>query len=116
MQNRNLLKTVLRAGWFFSALVFQSDVRAQGTGERVHELFPLGDTNSMPAASKWVLDSLGPKGQGSVQSVFMVVCQKTMTKGTGFLLDTGYLITNEHVIRGCEIGDIVVLSYAGTPT
>jgi hypothetical protein len=40
----------------------------------------------------------------------MIVCSKTNQKGTGFLLNTGYLVTNEHVVRGSAADELVVVS------
>jgi len=70
--------------------------------------------DSMPVATKWLLDTVGDTGRAAVQSVFMIFCPKTSQKGTGFLLDTGFLVTNEHVVRGAQADELVVLSSSST--
>lgn len=50
----------------------------------------------------------------NVDSVFMIVCPKTQSKGTGFCLPNGYVITNEHVIRNCAATDIFAISASGS--
>ena len=56
--------------------------------------------SNIPVSTQWVLDAAGECGRGAVDSIYMVVCSKTSSKGTGFLLRNGYIITNEHVVRG----------------
>jgi S1-C subfamily serine protease len=43
----------------------------------------------------------------------MLVAQATQQKGTAFLLSTGHLVTNEHVIRDCPLEKLVGYSAAG---
>jgi S1-C subfamily serine protease len=43
----------------------------------------------------------------------MILCPKTDSKGTGFLLPNGWLLTNEHVVRGCGAADIVAKTSSG---
>lgn len=66
--------------------------------------------NALPIATRWLLDAVGPTGRQVVDSVFMIVCPKTSTKGTGFLLDTGYLITNHHVVDGSNFDEVRIIS------
>lgn len=70
--------------------------------------------DSTPVATKWLLDAVGDTGRAAVESVAMIFSPKTSQKGTGFLLDTGFLITNEHVVRGCDAGELVVSSSSST--
>jgi S1-C subfamily serine protease len=44
----------------------------------------------------------------------MMVCPKTASKGTGFLLSNGTMVTNEHVVHGCSKDDMFALSAMGT--
>ena len=71
---------------------------------------PRVDTDSMPVATEWLLDAVGDAGRAAIESVFMVVNPRASTKGTGFLLDTGYLVTNEHVVKGCGAEELQVIS------
>lgn len=68
---------------------------------------------NMPIATKWLLDAAGESGRAAVESVFMIICSKTQSKGTGFLLKNGPIITNEHVIRACEPSEIIAISPFG---
>ena len=60
---------------------------------------------SLPAATQWLMDAAGASGRTAITSVFKIVCPKTMALGTGFALDTGYIITNEHVVRQWAVGE-----------
>lgn len=68
---------------------------------------------NIPVATKWLLDAAGETGRSAIKSVYLVVCTKTSQKGTGFLLSSGQVITNEHVIRGGEAADIFAVSSFG---
>ena len=70
-------------------------------------------TDVVPTATKWLLTSVGSADQPAVESVYMVVSNKTNSKGTAFALSTGALITNEHVVRGSGAGDLVVIASRG---
>jgi hypothetical protein len=68
---------------------------------------------SLPTATQWLMDAAGTSARSAITSVFKIWCPKTMALGTGFALDTGYIITNEHVVRQCATGDLVLISSAG---
>ena len=68
------------------------------------------ERDSLPVSTKWLLDAVGISGRLAIQSVFMIMCQKTQTKGTGFLTKQGYIITNWHVVEGNEVSDIQAIS------
>lgn len=70
-------------------------------------------SNNMPISTQWLLDAVGDTGRNSVTSVFIIICPKTGSKGTGFLIEKGIIITNEHVIRSCAANEIVALSSDG---
>jgi len=60
------------------------------------------DSNSgVPVATQWTLDAASATQQTRIKSVFLMVCPATQKKGTGFLIDSGLIITNEHVVNGC---------------
>ena len=69
---------------------------------------------SMPVATEWLLDAVGDTGRAAVGAVFMIINPKASTKGTGFLLDSGYLVTNEHVVRGCTAEELQIISSNST--
>ncbi|RWU09226.1 trypsin-like serine protease [Pseudidiomarina gelatinasegens] len=43
----------------------------------------------------------------------MINCHATGAKGSGFLLENGLIVTNEHVVRGCSIEQITITSAFG---
>ncbi len=67
----------------------------------------------IPVSTQWTLDAAGDTGRSSVNSVYMILCRITGAKGTGFLIDNGLIITNEHVVRGCTESQIVAVSACG---
>ncbi len=69
--------------------------------------------NQIPASTQWTLDAAGDTGRSSVNSVYMIVCPHTGSKGSGFLIENGFIITNEHVVRGCTANQIVTVSTYG---
>lgn len=69
--------------------------------------------SQIPASTKWTLDAAGDTGRSSVNSVYMIVCPATASKGSGFLLDNGLIVTNEHVVRGCSENQIIAVSAYG---
>jgi hypothetical protein len=67
--------------------------------------------NKIPLSTQWLLDAAGESGRTAIKSVYMIVCLKTSSKGTGFLLEDGYIIiTNEHVIRDCNASEVLAIS------
>lgn len=68
----------------------------------------------MPTSTQWLLDAIGDTGRNSINSVYVIVCPKTGSKGTGFLIESGHIITNEHVIRGCSHSEVFALDPKGT--
>lgn len=84
------------------------------TGNKINSAQTGGNMQeSIPLATKWLLDVSGESGRAAIKSVFMIVNKKTQSKGTGFLLKTGPIITNEHVIRGCQPSDVYAISPFG---
>lgn len=69
--------------------------------------------NQIPASTQWTLDAAGDTGRSAVNSVFMIVCSQTGAKGSGFLIDNGLIVTNEHVVRGCSRRQITAVSAYG---
>ena len=69
--------------------------------------------DSTPISTKWTLDAAGTIGRIAVESVYMIIGNATQEKGTGFLLTNGYIVTNEHVIRGNQSNQIVGTTSTG---
>lgn len=72
-----------------------------------------GQNQQAPIATQWVLDAVGPGDRATVEHVYMIVCPKTSLKGTGFLVDNGTIVSNEHVVRGCGAADVFAVSSFG---
>lgn len=60
----------------------------------------------VPVATQWTLDAAGVTQRNSIKSVYMMVCPATQKKGTGFLIESGSIVTNEHVVNGCTGANI----------
>ena len=58
-------------------------------------------------ATQWTLDAAGVTQRNSISSVFLLVCQATQMKGTSFLLSNGLVVSNEHVVHGCDSTTLV---------
>lgn len=67
----------------------------------------------IPISTQWTLDAAGETGRSAVNSVFMIVCAATGSKGSGFLLENGLIVTNEHVVRDCNAHQIVAHAASG---
>ena len=56
---------------------------------------------SIPISTRWLLDAVGDTGRSAINAVYRIACPNTQSKGTGFLLKSGGLVTNWHVICHC---------------
>jgi S1-C subfamily serine protease len=70
-------------------------------------------TVAIPTATQWMLDAAGATQRNSIRSVFLLVCPVTQKKGTSFLLATGTVVTNAHVVKGCTEHDLVAYTPLG---
>lgn len=61
-------------------------------------------------ASQPILDAAGPKQRIAINAVYLISCAKSNMAGTGFLASNGLIVTNHHVIKGCQAGDLLVIS------
>ncbi|MDD5687001.1 MAG: serine protease [Elusimicrobia bacterium] len=69
----------------------------------------LSDEN-IPISTKWLLDAAGETNRQCVKSVYMIINKSNSMKGTAFLLKNGPLVTNEHVVRGGNNSNIIIIS------
>ena len=69
--------------------------------------------DNVPVATRWALDAAGEVQRNSITSVYLMICTKTQMKGTGFLLKSGIIVTNEHVVHGCAHHEMVARSSLG---
>jgi hypothetical protein len=63
-----------------------------------------------------LLDAAGPKQREAIKNIYLIVCPLSgpaggYSAGTGFLLDTGVVVTNAHVVKECTYSNL----YAITP-
>lgn len=70
-------------------------------------------STDIPISTKWLLDAVGDVGRSAINSVYMIVCRETEQKGTGFLLRSGHILTNWHVVEKSSIGSIIAISSKG---
>jgi S1-C subfamily serine protease len=93
---------------FFCILVLLIFLGTNVYGEGANRL-----VTDIPISTQWLLDSAGDTNRATVESVFIIINNNTFMKGTGFLIDSGIIITNEHVIRDATSSDLVVTSSYG---
>src|SRR5882757_3324495 len=61
-----------------------------------------------------VVDAAGPRQRKSLSAIYLIVCPN-VDSGTGFLLDTGFIVTNVHVVATCTEKTLVGISTANKP-
>ena len=69
--------------------------------------------NDLPISTKWLIDSVGETGRTLINHIFIILCQKNNSKGTGFLYKSGHIITNWHVVKECFANEIIAISSNG---
>jgi S1-C subfamily serine protease len=69
--------------------------------------------NEVPASTQWLLDAAGATHQTAIKSVYLLVCPKTNSKGTAFLIKSGILVTDNHVVQGCQDKELEATSPMG---
>ena len=67
----------------------------------------------MSAPLKWTLHANPVVSIQAMQSVLLLMCPKTGSKGTGFLLTSGCVVTTAHVVERSRPGDIWGLDARG---
>lgn len=69
--------------------------------------------NKGPISTQWLLEASDSSQRAAIKSVYLLVCPKTQTKGTAFLLKSGTMVTDNHVVEGCASGDLWAVSPTG---
>lgn len=69
----------------------------------VYSLFAQGPAAQIPTSveAHLVLNAAGPEQRRSLSAIYLIVCPG-VGAGTGFLLDSGVLVTNAHVAATCD--------------
>jgi S1-C subfamily serine protease len=67
---------------------------------------------NFPASTQVLLDAVqSPASRGTIKSVLMIQCPKDRSKGTGFAVSRGSVITtNSHVVGNCKAEELVGVS------
>lgn len=68
------------------------------------------DKQNLPISTKWTLDASGESGRNTIPYVFLIVCPDSGSKGTGFQLRSGVIITCAHVIGKSKAFEIMAIS------
>jgi hypothetical protein len=64
----------------------------------------------LPISTGWLLDASDFHNKEVITTVYLIYCPKTKSKGTGFLLRNGIIVTNWHVIKDCSANEVLALS------
>ena len=65
---------------------------------------------STPISTQWLLDASREPARKAICSIYLIYCQKTQSKGTGFAIKSGHIITNWHVVKDCSADEVVAIS------
>jgi hypothetical protein len=69
--------------------------------------------DNIPISTKWLIDSVGETGRTLINHIFIILCPRNNSKGTGFLYKSGHIITNWHVVKDCSSNEIIAISSKG---
>lgn len=69
--------------------------------------------DAVPTSTQWLLDAAGDTGRMAIRSVYLLFSPETQTKGTAFLTRGGFLLTNWHVVKDSQIGNLVGIGSDG---
>ncbi len=67
----------------------------------------------IPISTQWLLDASEEPNRKTINSVYLIYCAKTQSKGTGFSIKSGHIITNWHVVKDCTFAEIIAISSDG---
>lgn len=72
------------------------------------------ETQTLPISTQWTLSNQNTYNKdNAVLKVFMIINRYTGKKGTGFLIKSGHIITNHHVIENATFDKIALYSPDG---
>lgn len=69
--------------------------------------------DSIPISTKWLLEASEEPNRKAINSVYLIYCHKTKSKGTGFAIKSGQIITNWHVVKNCNATEVIAISSEG---
>lgn len=67
----------------------------------------------IPTAVEWTIGAAPAAQKAVIESVFLLYCPKSHMKGTGFLLTSGVVVTNNHVVEGCSATEMLANPFPG---
>ena len=91
-----------RAAWLISIVCFSLPPLPQVVSAQ---------ENATPIATTWLEDAAGPAQRKALSAVLKIECNSSL--GTGFVLKAGLVVTNVHVVQGCEPGQVIGKSAHG---
>lgn len=69
--------------------------------------------DSIPISTQWLLEASEEPNRKAINSVYLIFCPKTQSKGTGFAIKSGQIITNWHVVQNCTATEVIAISSDG---
>jgi hypothetical protein len=74
---------------------------------------PMPKAPEAPPATRWTLDAVGADQRRAVNSIVLLLCPTLGSKGTGFLVDGGLIVTTAHVVAGARPSEVVGVDVGG---
>jgi S1-C subfamily serine protease len=76
---------------------------------------PIKETQivQLPTSAQVTTDIAGKAASAVREGVLRVICRQTGFGGTGFLHKSGRVLTAAHVVKGCAVADILLITPAG---
>ena len=68
---------------------------------------------SIPLSSRWLVDSAKSIDLTPIKLVYLIYCENTSSKGTGFSAQDGVIVTAKHVVEGEDPANITLVNYKG---
>ena len=95
---------------FLVAVCFSAPPMILLTKKQANSYTAMQNEDNIPISTRWLLDAIGATGRSVINAVYLVFCPKTNSKGTGFLIKSGHIITNWHVIKDCGAAEVFAFS------